>query len=1094
MIDETSCPTCKRMVRIRADGHTLYTHGPRTSPCPGSREPFAPVEPAPVEPTPVATCTHRTGNPGCHLVTCYGVPTVDQVESATADPLTPTDSRVAGEYGACLPLRELRDQLRRALPGADVSMPTRSDSRHAYGEPVRELYRITVTVAGRAVTVVAYMSRGPLSPLDWHYAVVVDGYQVTADVHFDRRGYEWWRIALAVRDHIDATATDDDQARNDAAMVKAHATTWALGRWPADVALAYGDWFAVNGDPDSDHSAHVTAFHADRPDMIDQDGRAVEPTPDTEPVSAVAVVEPTPVAPVEPAPVAYGTDPATGDLTVHAGEPAPVEPTPVAPVERAPLPGFSVPRTALADALAYLVTITARVAVPVLAGVVLDASPDGTVTLSTFDYEQHRSYRITGADVATPGTGLVMCRTLADMVKAFPKGVDLVTVAPDGARITVAGGTRRYTIPTLPVEDYPTLPDAAPTVGTVALAPFVDAVTRVAVAAGRDDTLPILTGLMIQATGPTLSLAATDRYRLTLADVPWSPVAPDAAPLGMLPIARALVSVVKVYGKAAGKTGGTLTIGATPGIQSGKDYTTAMLSLAWGPYRLTTRCLDGEFPTVRALLPDGYGARATVTAAALKETVAGVAVVAERSTPVRLTVDTDTVTLAAGGTEDATAVDQVPCTVIAGQFVGEKGKRATLPAGFTVAFNHQYLLDGIAVVGSPELTLSVTDPRKPVVLDAVRPDGIAVTYLIMPVRIGDGAPVEPTPAPAPDAVEPTPDVAPVEPTPESADTTPAEPVAPVTAEQEGSAMQTEPVAPVEPTPAPEPVDLAPVAVLPTDSPRCDVADVTGGPATVPAYERAALDARRLFDAGRYGDALETLATVPDAYQVSGRRPASAIRAHITRAAVAAGRLDPDGSTPEPVAPVAVVEPAPVDHGVTVVARTGNGRPVIVAEVSRVDISAPVEPTPEPVAPVEPAAPAVADPIDAVAVVMAESAAVATLAAEPVATPLYPSFKLPGFALLSAGGSSYRQERRNVRKALHSARYGRFAGLDQATGERVAAILADVVCHVEAVDGFPARFTVQFSLPTGADPVAVRRAVDQVVTAATVTVVESIPGM
>ncbi len=1057
IIDQAQCPKCKRTIRVRADGHTLYTHGPKQDPCAGSREPFAvtPVEPAPVvEPE---TCDHMTGNPGCDLPDCNGVPTDTAIAGADSDRSTPSDTPTPGEYGVDGAIRTLRAQIARTLDGADVTMPTRSASRaQAYGRPGRPFAVFHLVAAGREVTVVEYPSRGPLNPHRTDvYAVFVDGEMITGECRPVRTGWDWTALAIArlIADHVERTATDADRARRDRALTRAHATTWAIGQgMPSDVAVAYGEWFVINGDPDIDHSRQIDDFARVRPDMVDASGR---------PVVDVDPVEPAPVASVEPAPVDTVTaDLCQGDTETDSGpypcrtvrpcrehdgpadvdpvdvvEPAPVAAPVVAvaaPVEPAPLPTFTVTRSALVDALAYVSrAVPSRPTLPILSGALITVTPDA-VTVEAYDYVEHRAYRLdpVGRPV-TPGRALVSARTLADVVKALPKNADRVDVGTDGSRLTVSAGTRRYTLPTMPAEDYPTVPARAPHVGTVDVSTFADRVARVTVAAGRDDTLPVLTGVSVTLDASGVTLWTTDRYRLATAVVPWAPV-DGLDPVAVLPHARTLADAVKFIGGAAGKASGRLDVGAVAGISAGPDARTGRFTLSWGPYTLTLDTLDGEFPRVSALLPDGYGARATVTAKALTESVKAVAVVAEKATPVRLTVDPDEMIIAAGGTEDASASDTVPCEITTGTFT-ENGTAYTLAAGFMIAFNHAYLLDGIKVIGTDRLTVAVTDPKRPAVLDALDADGPAVRYLIMPVRTGA------------DAGEPVP----VE--PDASTDTDSDPVN---------------VEPVEPAPVAdvEPAHVEPVASTDTDGdpvePVADTREETTVTAIdtagrVPAYDRAARDARAHFDAGRWADALAALATVPDGYRVAGRHPVGAIRARIERAAREASP---------------VVEPAPV----------------AVVDVEPVAVVEPVaDPMPDTLADVEPA-PSV-DPADAVAVVAAETAAIATVTAvpadagtdatDPGTGPLV--FTLPGYALLSAGGSSYRAERKIVRKALHAAR-------------RTVGVLVDVVARVEAVDGRPAAFTVEFNTPDGVDPVAVRRAVAGVVTGATVTVVDTVP--
>lgn len=176
------------------------------------------------------------------------------------------------------------------------------------------------------------------------------------------------------------------------------------------------------------------------------------------------------------------------------------------------------------DALAHAVTWAARTlpirpSMPVLSGVMLVAEGD-SLTLSSFDYEISAKVQCP-VDVLTPGKTLVSGRLLADITKALP--AQPVVVKVEGNRVVIECGRSSFTLPTLPVEDYPSLPDMPDTAGNVDSGVFAQAVAQVAIAAGKDDTLPVLTGIRMEIDGTNVTLAATDRYRLAVRTFPWSP-------------------------------------------------------------------------------------------------------------------------------------------------------------------------------------------------------------------------------------------------------------------------------------------------------------------------------------------------------------------------------------------------------------------------------------------------------------------------------------------------------------------------------------------------------------------------------------------
>jgi len=186
---------------------------------------------------------------------------------------------------------------------------------------------------------------------------------------------------------------------------------------------------------------------------------------------------------------------------------------------------FAVDRDVLADAVAWTArAVPTRPPVPVLAGVLIDASADGTVTLSSFDYEV--SARGTfPATVEREGSVLVSGRLLREIANALPhKPVEFTL---DGTKVSVTCGASRFTLATMPVDQYPSLPEMPEQSGTVDGATLQAAVAQVTSAASRDETLPILTGVRMEIEGSTISLLATDRYRLALRELPWKPAKPD---------------------------------------------------------------------------------------------------------------------------------------------------------------------------------------------------------------------------------------------------------------------------------------------------------------------------------------------------------------------------------------------------------------------------------------------------------------------------------------------------------------------------------------------------------------------------------------
>jgi DNA polymerase-3 subunit beta len=369
-----------------------------------------------------------------------------------------------------------------------------------------------------------------------------------------------------------------------------------------------------------------------------------------------------------------------------------------------------VERDSLADAVAWAARILPqKTQLPVLAGLRLEAGADGALRLSGFDYEVSAEAQL-DVTVAEAGAVLVPGRLLADITRSLPP--QPVELATDGARVQLICGTARFTLPTLPLDEYPSLPGMPEVSGTIGSDAFAAAVTSVAVAAGRDDTLPVLTGIRIEIDGEQVTLAATDRYRLAVRTLRWKPVDPGLEATALVP-ARTLAEAAK-----------SLTAGAEVELALAQSGTgEGLLGVSGGQRRSTSRLLDGEFPKYRSLLPDTFASTATIDTAALTEAVRRVSLVASRTSPVRLTFSTDGVVLEAGGLDEAEAAEALPAS-----FDGEP---------LTIAFNPSYLLDGLGAIDSDEARLSFTGATKPAVLTGkAEADGSSdYRYLLMPVRL-----------------------------------------------------------------------------------------------------------------------------------------------------------------------------------------------------------------------------------------------------------------------------------------------------------------------------------------------------------------------
>ena len=383
---------------------------------------------------------------------------------------------------------------------------------------------------------------------------------------------------------------------------------------------------------------------------------------------------------------------------------------------------FRLVREDFADAVAWVArTLPTRPTVPVLAGVLLTGSDDGLM-ISGFDYEVSAEVRL-AAEIASPGTVLVSGRLLSDITRALPdKPVD---VQVEGTRVSLTCGSARFSLPTMAVEDYPTLPALPEETGALSSDVFAEAISQVAVAAGRDDTLPMLTGIRVEISGAAVVLAATDRFRLAVRELTWSAAGPDVEAAVLVP-AKTLAEAAKT-----GTDGAEVHLSLGSGSTVGKD---GLLGISGNGKRSTTRLLDAEFPKFRQLLPTEHTAVATIGVAELTEAIKRVALVADRGAQVRMEFAEDVLRLSAGADDVGRAEEDV-----AVEFAGEP---------LTIAFNPTYLTDGLGSLHSERVLFGFTTPSRPAVLRPASDDdpqptdsgpfpavSTAYVYLLMPVRL-----------------------------------------------------------------------------------------------------------------------------------------------------------------------------------------------------------------------------------------------------------------------------------------------------------------------------------------------------------------------
>lgn len=357
---------------------------------------------------------------------------------------------------------------------------------------------------------------------------------------------------------------------------------------------------------------------------------------------------------------------------------------------------------------------------PVLAGVLITGTEDG-LTIAGFDFDVSAEVQVP-AEIASPGSVLVSGRLLSDITRALPGKP--VEVGVEGSRVLLSCGSAKFSLPAMPVEDYPTLPTLPDETGVVSADLFAEAVGQVAVAAGKDDTLPMLTGIRVEISGDKVVLAATDRFRLAVRELTWTTAAPGVDAAVLVP-AKTLAEAAKSV-----TSGSDVHLALGSGAAVGEER---LLGLRSGGRRSTTRLLDTEFPKFRQLLPTEHTAIATIGVAELAEAIKRVALVADRGAQVRMEFSDGLVRLSAGTDGLGMAEEDLPV-----EFAGEP---------LTIAFNPSYLTDGLGSLHSDRVTFGFTTPSKPAVLRPAGDDAGTVgsgpfpasetdyVYLLMPVRL-----------------------------------------------------------------------------------------------------------------------------------------------------------------------------------------------------------------------------------------------------------------------------------------------------------------------------------------------------------------------
>jgi DNA polymerase III subunit beta len=373
-------------------------------------------------------------------------------------------------------------------------------------------------------------------------------------------------------------------------------------------------------------------------------------------------------------------------------------------IEAEAVTGTTLKTTVARDDLVRQLTTVSRAAstrttVQVLAGILMRAEPS-TLQLSATDMEISLRTSVE-AEVGAEGAVVVPGRLLVDIARSLPADdVEIEYRAGEGV-VEIVSGTAVYRVHTYNAEDFPRLPDPAGTeMVSIDAEALLETSAKVSRAASRDESRPVLTGILVRFEGDKLVMAATDSYRLAVKETTLSEAGPE---LDAIVPARALAELGRIAADAA-----ELELG----VQENQ------VLFASDGVLLTTRRIEGQFPNYRQLLPESFEYEVTMPREELLDVVRRVSVMAQRNSPLRLRFAEGELTVSAQ-TQD----------------VGEA--RESLPAAFSgealeIGFNPDFLRDGIESADGDELRLKLISPLRPAVLQGA---GADFSYLIMPIRL-----------------------------------------------------------------------------------------------------------------------------------------------------------------------------------------------------------------------------------------------------------------------------------------------------------------------------------------------------------------------
>ncbi|HYM54831.1 MAG TPA: DNA polymerase III subunit beta [Solirubrobacteraceae bacterium] len=360
------------------------------------------------------------------------------------------------------------------------------------------------------------------------------------------------------------------------------------------------------------------------------------------------------------------------------------------------------------ELLTQLQTVTrvasTRSAVQALSGVMISAQPETTPELLATDMEIGLRVPLT-AEISRPGSAVLPARLLLDVARSL--SADQLTLELRSAEqdVELICGATTFHLRTLRAEDFPALPSPSPDTRIALPAEaFVQTVSRVARSASRDETRPVLTGILMSASGQELRMVATDSYRLSVKQTALE--SPLQGSLEANVPARALQELVRIAQQAPPDS---------LAVSVGQNQVIFEL----GDVVLSSRLIDGQFPNYRQLLPESVEHELRLSSAELTDVVRRISLLAQKNAPLRLSFSEGTLTVSAQTPDVGEASEAIPVPFHGGDF--------------EIGFNPEFLRDGLESIESEELVLKLISPLRPGLIES--PDTGDFVYLIMPIRL-----------------------------------------------------------------------------------------------------------------------------------------------------------------------------------------------------------------------------------------------------------------------------------------------------------------------------------------------------------------------